>query len=133
MDLQDRLAHPRLRPALKTPPKPHTEPLPHERLQEGLPKGFPEGLPGEPKDIARYACIIPGERCNIAQEASQFTKGGVSAAASLVSPPAAFYIGAMMLRLPFLKRSPLVSVVRLNGAIGMPGRGSLSDAALAPS
>ncbi|EBA15127.1 peptidase, family S49 [Roseobacter sp. SK209-2-6] len=38
----------------------------------------------------------------------------------------------MMLRLPFLKKPPLVSVVRLNGAIGMPGRGSLSDAALAP-
>jgi len=37
-----------------------------------------------------------------------------------------------MLRLPFLKKPPLVSVVRLNGAIGMPGRGSLSDAALAP-
>ncbi len=36
------------------------------------------------------------------------------------------------MRLPFLKRPPLVAVVRLNGAIGMPGRGSLSDAALAP-
>lgn len=34
--------------------------------------------------------------------------------------------------LPFLKRQPLVAVVRLNGTIGMPGRGSLSDTALAP-
>ncbi|MEX0339174.1 MAG: S49 family peptidase [Arenibacterium sp.] len=38
----------------------------------------------------------------------------------------------MRLRLPFLKNPPLVSVVRLNGAIGMPGRGSLSDVALEP-
>lgn len=53
-------------------------------------------------------------------------------AAHLVSPRAALYIGAMRIRLPFLKRQPLVAVVRLNGAIGMPGRGSLSDAALAP-
>ncbi len=50
----------------------------------------------------------------------------------LVSPRAALYIGAMRIHLPFLKRQPLVAVVRLNGAIGMPGRGSLSDAALAP-
>ena len=38
----------------------------------------------------------------------------------------------MMLRLPFLKNPPLVSVVRLSGAIGMAGRGALNDAALAP-
>lgn len=38
----------------------------------------------------------------------------------------------MKLRLPFLKNQPLVSVVRLSGAIGMGGRGSLNDAALAP-
>ena len=38
----------------------------------------------------------------------------------------------MRFSLPFLKRQPLVAVVRLNGAIGMPGRGSLSDTALAP-
>ena len=38
----------------------------------------------------------------------------------------------MRLRLPFLNNSPLVSVVRLNGAIGMPGRGSLNDVALEP-
>ena len=38
----------------------------------------------------------------------------------------------MRLRLPFLKNSPLVAVVRLNGAIGMAGRASLSDTALAP-
>ncbi|MEL0437220.1 S49 family peptidase [Phycobacter sp. K97] len=38
----------------------------------------------------------------------------------------------MKLRIPFTNRPPLVSVVRLSGAIGMPGRGSLSDAALAP-
>ncbi|OBY28945.1 S49 family peptidase [Leisingera sp. JC1] len=38
----------------------------------------------------------------------------------------------MRFHLPFLKRQPLVAVVRLNGAIGMPGRGSLSDAGLAP-
>ncbi|MCV6586707.1 MAG: S49 family peptidase [Marinibacterium sp.] len=34
--------------------------------------------------------------------------------------------------LPFVKSEPLVSVVRLSGAIGMAGRGSLSDLALAP-
>lgn len=39
---------------------------------------------------------------------------------------------AMRLRLPFIKNPPLVAVVRLSGAIGMNGRGSLSDAALAP-
>jgi serine protease SohB len=33
--------------------------------------------------------------------------------------------------IPFLKKPPLVSVIRLNGAIGM-GRGGLSDAGLAP-
>ena len=38
----------------------------------------------------------------------------------------------MKLRLPFLKNPPLVAVVRLAGAIGMAGRGGLSDAALAP-
>ena len=38
----------------------------------------------------------------------------------------------MKLRLPFLNNPPLVSVVRLNGAIGMPGRGSMSDHSLAP-
>lgn len=40
---------------------------------------------------------------------------------------------AMRLRLPFLKNPPLVSVVRLQGAIGATGRGAmLNDAALAP-
>lgn len=38
----------------------------------------------------------------------------------------------MRLRLPFLKKPPLVAVVRLSGAIGMGGRGSLNDQALAP-
>ena len=38
----------------------------------------------------------------------------------------------MKLRLPFLKNPPLVSVVRLQGAIGMGGRGALNDQALAP-
>jgi signal peptide peptidase SppA len=38
----------------------------------------------------------------------------------------------MKLRLPFLKNPPLVSVVRLSGAIGAVGRGTLNDAALAP-
>lgn len=38
----------------------------------------------------------------------------------------------MNLRLPFIKKPPLVSVVRLNGAIGMTGRGSLNDHAVAP-
>ena len=38
----------------------------------------------------------------------------------------------MMLRLPFVKKPPLVSVVRLSGAIGMSGRGALNDATLAP-
>ena len=34
--------------------------------------------------------------------------------------------------LPFVKSEPLVSVVRLSGAIGMGGRGSLNDQSLAP-
>ena len=34
--------------------------------------------------------------------------------------------------IPFVKSGPVVSVVRLQGAIGTGGRGSLSDAALAP-
>jgi signal peptide peptidase SppA len=38
----------------------------------------------------------------------------------------------MRLRLPFLKNPPLVSVVRLSGAIGMAGRGALSDQTIAP-
>ncbi|MBE1285715.1 MAG: S49 family peptidase [Rhodobacteraceae bacterium] len=38
----------------------------------------------------------------------------------------------MKLRLPFIKNPPLVSVVRLHGAIGMAARGGLNDAALAP-
>jgi len=38
----------------------------------------------------------------------------------------------MKIRLPFLKNPPLVAVVRLAGAIGMVGRGGLSDATLAP-
>ncbi|UWS04376.1 S49 family peptidase [Phaeobacter inhibens] len=36
----------------------------------------------------------------------------------------------MNLKLPFLNKPPLVAVVRLNGAIGMAGRGALNDAAL---
>lgn len=38
----------------------------------------------------------------------------------------------MKLRIPFLNKSPVVSVVRLNGAIGMAGRRSLNDHSLAP-
>ncbi|MFV0512343.1 MAG: S49 family peptidase [Jhaorihella sp.] len=38
----------------------------------------------------------------------------------------------MNLRLPFIKNPPLVSVVRLAGTIGMAGRASLTDTALAP-
>ncbi len=38
----------------------------------------------------------------------------------------------MKLRLPFIKNPPLVSIVRLSGAIGMAGRGSISDATLRP-
>jgi len=38
----------------------------------------------------------------------------------------------MKLRIPFVKTEPVVAVVRLSGAIGMPGRGSLNDHALAP-
>ena len=34
--------------------------------------------------------------------------------------------------LPFIKSNPRVAVVRLSGAIGMAGRGSLSDAAIGP-
>ncbi len=38
----------------------------------------------------------------------------------------------MKLSLPFLKKPPLVAVVRLSGAIGVGGRGSLDDVSLAP-
>ena len=38
----------------------------------------------------------------------------------------------MKLRLPFTKKPPLVSVVRLQGAIGMAGRGALNDQSIAP-
>lgn len=38
----------------------------------------------------------------------------------------------MKLRIPFYKKPPVVSVVRLHGAIGMSGRRSLSDQSLAP-
>lgn len=38
----------------------------------------------------------------------------------------------MMLKLPFVKKPPVVSIVRLNGTIGMAGRGSLNDASLGP-
>ncbi|WP_298850825.1 S49 family peptidase [uncultured Ruegeria sp.] len=38
----------------------------------------------------------------------------------------------MKLSLPFVKKPPCVAIVRLSGAIGMAGRGSLNDTALAP-
>jgi len=38
----------------------------------------------------------------------------------------------MKIRLPFLKNPPLVSVVRLSGAIGMVGRGALNHQSIAP-
>lgn len=38
----------------------------------------------------------------------------------------------MKLRVPFLKKQPTVAVVRMSGAIGMPGRGTLNDATMAP-
>lgn len=38
----------------------------------------------------------------------------------------------MKLSLPFLKKQPVVAVVRLSGAIGMAGRASMNDTTLAP-
>ena len=38
----------------------------------------------------------------------------------------------MKLRLPFLKKQPVVAVIRLSGAIGMAGRASMNDMSLAP-
>ncbi len=38
----------------------------------------------------------------------------------------------MKLSLPFVKKPPIVAVIRLSGAIGMAGRGSLNDTSLAP-
>ncbi|MEX0277371.1 MAG: S49 family peptidase [Ruegeria sp.] len=38
----------------------------------------------------------------------------------------------MKLSLPFVKKPPLVAIVRLSGAIGMAGRASLNDTSLAP-
>jgi signal peptide peptidase SppA len=49
-----------------------------------------------------------------------------------VNRPLAFYIGLMKLRLPFIKNPPLVAVVRLSGAIGMSGRGSLNHQSISP-
>ena len=39
---------------------------------------------------------------------------------------------SMKLSLPFLKKQPVVAVVRLSGAIGMAGRASMNDTTLAP-
>ena len=39
---------------------------------------------------------------------------------------------AMKLRLPFLKKTTSVNVVRLHGVIGTGGRSALNDAALVP-
>lgn len=50
----------------------------------------------------------------------------------LVSTGLALYIGEMKLRLPFMKKPPLVAVVRLSGAIGAGSRGALNDATMAP-
>lgn len=54
--------------------------------------------------------------------------------------PAALFVrdgqstsGGMKERIPFLNRGPLVSVIRLSGAIGAGSRAQLSDEALAPS
>lgn len=44
----------------------------------------------------------------------------------------ALYIGAMRHLVPFLKRPPVVAVIRLSGMIAAGRRGGLSDAALAP-
>ncbi|MES0864543.1 S49 family peptidase [Ruegeria sp. SCPT10] len=38
----------------------------------------------------------------------------------------------MKLSLPFVKKHPVVAVIRLSGAIGMAGRGALNDTSLAP-
>ncbi len=38
----------------------------------------------------------------------------------------------MKLSLPFVKKPPVVAIVRLSGAIGMAGRGALNDTSLAP-
>ncbi len=56
----------------------------------------------------------------------------MSSAPRLVMPAAAFYIGRMELKLPFLDRGPLVAVIRLTGAIGSGGRAQLNDEAMAP-
>ena len=69
---------------------------------------------------------------NIHRPPLSFGRNGFCEGGSLVSAPVRIYIGAMMLRIPFVKKPPLVSVVRLSGAIGMSGRGALNDVSLAP-
>jgi signal peptide peptidase SppA len=88
--------------------------------------------PRKKTDISASAPDPGWERCKFTQGSSLFEWIGFCEAASLVSAPAAIYIVAMMLRIPFVKKAPLVSVVRLAGAIGMSGRGALNDASLAP-
>ncbi len=52
---------------------------------------------------------------------------------SIVAPPAHDYIRAMRWFIPFLKSSPRVAVIRLQGIISAGGRGGgLNDASLAP-
>jgi len=50
----------------------------------------------------------------------------------LVLRVGAIYIGRMGFQIPFIKRGPLVAVIRLTGAIGTGARMQLSDEALAP-
>ncbi len=63
----------------------------------------------------------------------QTQKHGSVADKCLVAPRLALYMGLMRHLVPFLPKHPTVAVVRLQGAIGMPGRSNtLSDAGVAP-
>jgi len=49
-----------------------------------------------------------------------------------VVAPGRLYMAGMMRSLPFLRRDPLVAVIRLHGTIATGSRGQLNDVALAP-
>ncbi len=73
------------------------------------------------------------KRCNFTPQLGCFCKcEAFHSGVDLVSPMAAFYMLAMRYKLPLFKKAPLVAVVRLSGAIGSSGRGSLNDVGLAP-
>ncbi len=72
-------------------------------------------------------------RCIFAHQVCEIGSRRVYGASGLLfTAPARSTSASMKLSLPFMKKPPLVAVVRLSGAIGMAGRGSMNATALAP-